>query len=258
MCTRERDLLLAVIERYRDMKYLWDKEHKDYLNKQARYLGFKKLLEIYQVYEQNATIKTLKKKIENLRTTYSREFLKVLKARMAGEEYVPTLWYYNAMSFLDQLKKEQIDQLKLTTTASGSNEITYLQQDIDDNDDSYTPEDAQEIYQVTLSEPAAKRAKVKTEGNGSSSDAPQDDILQGADVDYFSNDAAGSTGNDAAGSSTGSQGTLSFARTLGHQLCELKKDQRIIAEKLISDIIFYGRQDKLEFDSCVTLKPNEF
>lgn len=77
MCTRERDLLLAVIERYRDMKYLWDKEHKDYLNKQARYLGFKKLLEIYQVYEQNATIKTLKKKIENLRTTYSREFLKV-------------------------------------------------------------------------------------------------------------------------------------------------------------------------------------
>lgn len=42
---------------------------------------------------------------------------------MAGEEYVPTLWYYNAMSFLDQLKKEQIDQLKLTTTASGSNEV---------------------------------------------------------------------------------------------------------------------------------------
>lgn len=45
----------------------------------------------------------------------------------------------------------------------------------------------------------------------------------------------------------------SFGRTVGHQLKDLQPMQRYIAEKLISDTIFYGRMDKLTMQSNVSL-----
>lgn len=76
-CNKEKEVLLSVLDMYKDMPYLWQKEHKDYMNKDVRAEAFKVLLGIYKNFDENATIKTIKKKVENMRTSYARELKKV-------------------------------------------------------------------------------------------------------------------------------------------------------------------------------------
>lgn len=58
------------------MPYLWQREHEDYMNKDMRDEAFKVLLEIYKDFDESATVKIVKKKIENMRTNYSKELKK--------------------------------------------------------------------------------------------------------------------------------------------------------------------------------------
>lgn len=44
-----------------------------------------------------------------------------------------------------------------------------------------------------------------------------------------------------------------YGISTGHQLQEMTKTQRIIAEKLISEIIFYGKMDKLTINTSIHL-----
>ena len=76
-CNKEKEVLLSVLDMYKDMPYLWQKEHKDYMNKDVRAEAFKVLLGIYKNFDENATIKTIKKKVENMPTSYARELKKV-------------------------------------------------------------------------------------------------------------------------------------------------------------------------------------
>lgn len=59
------------------MPYLWQRDHEDYMNKDMRDEAFKVLLEIYKDFDESATVKIVKKKIENMRTNYSKELKKV-------------------------------------------------------------------------------------------------------------------------------------------------------------------------------------
>lgn len=59
------------------MPYLWQRDHEDYMNKNMRDEAFKVLLEIYKDFDESATVKIVKKKIENMRTNYSKELKKV-------------------------------------------------------------------------------------------------------------------------------------------------------------------------------------
>lgn len=59
------------------MTYLWNKDHGDYQNMHKRNAAFEELLQIYKEADDQATMKTFKKKIENLRTNYLREVKKV-------------------------------------------------------------------------------------------------------------------------------------------------------------------------------------
>lgn len=77
MSTKKKEMLLSVIEMYKNMPYLWDREHKNYKNQEMRKNANKMLLEVYQECESEATMKTLVKKIQNLRTGYFKELNKV-------------------------------------------------------------------------------------------------------------------------------------------------------------------------------------
>ena len=51
----EKEIVLTVIEFYKDMPFLWDKGHSQYMNREKRTEGFRVLLEIYKKYDANAT-----------------------------------------------------------------------------------------------------------------------------------------------------------------------------------------------------------
>lgn len=79
--TIEKETLLNILELYKDMPFLWDKNNTDYKNKECRHDGFKVLLEIYKKFDPDATMKTLKKRLENMKSAYLREEKKVRRRK---------------------------------------------------------------------------------------------------------------------------------------------------------------------------------
>lgn len=83
-----KEIMLQIIEEFRNMPFLWDRKHKDYKNKNRRNKGYMVLLELYKSLDEDATIKTLTKKLGNLRTNYLKELKKVRKKISANCLYV--------------------------------------------------------------------------------------------------------------------------------------------------------------------------
>ncbi|KAL4125840.1 hypothetical protein QTP88_010080 [Uroleucon formosanum] len=84
----EKEFLLQFISIYRDMPMLWRIKSKEYMDKHKRINAIKKLTELLK-----------------------RENNKVKKSMVSGsgtdEVYVPLLWYYKELEFLqDQMEEE--------------------------------------------------------------------------------------------------------------------------------------------------------
>ncbi|PIO30977.1 hypothetical protein AB205_0049740 [Aquarana catesbeiana] len=91
--------------RYKGMRNLWEVKHSLYYNKQARRSTLEKLLEFVKTRVPDATIVFLEKKIVILRNMYKKEHNKIQKSLRSGaaaaQVYVPRLWYFNKLQFLD-------------------------------------------------------------------------------------------------------------------------------------------------------------
>ncbi|PIO34732.1 hypothetical protein AB205_0133740, partial [Aquarana catesbeiana] len=92
------------IDKYRDMRNLWEVKNSLYRIKPARKASLEKLLEYVKTQIPNADIEFVERKIGSLRSTYRKELNKVhasMRSGAAAEDmYVPSLWYYSRMQFL--------------------------------------------------------------------------------------------------------------------------------------------------------------
>lgn len=73
----EKQLILEIIQIYKDFPCLWDSSHELYCNKDARNQALEIILEKWKTGYPHATIEDVKKKIEHLRAAYRRERKKV-------------------------------------------------------------------------------------------------------------------------------------------------------------------------------------
>ncbi|XP_041361956.1 uncharacterized protein LOC121377927 [Gigantopelta aegis] len=100
----ERKFLLQCIAVYRELPALWKVKTDDYSNRGKKDLAYEKLLAKYRERFENATKEDVKKKFNALRTNFRKELKKVNDSNKSGagteELYESTLWYYDAMSFL--------------------------------------------------------------------------------------------------------------------------------------------------------------
>ncbi|PIO35246.1 hypothetical protein AB205_0216870, partial [Aquarana catesbeiana] len=108
------------IERYRDMRNLWEVKNTLFRNKPARKASLEKLLQFVKTQVPDADIEFVEKKIGSLRSTYRKELNKVQASMKSGaaakDVYVPSLWCYNRMWFLeDQIEaRESLSTLPST------------------------------------------------------------------------------------------------------------------------------------------------
>lgn len=75
----ERDVYRDILQTYRYNPCLWDSSNKFYNNKKMRLECLEVLLEKLQILENDATIKTLSRKMDNMRSTFKKEHNKVSK-----------------------------------------------------------------------------------------------------------------------------------------------------------------------------------
>ncbi|XP_070136927.1 uncharacterized protein [Drosophila bipectinata] len=130
---------------YREMPELWMVRSKEYRDRKRRDSAYGRLLEFLQKYDPNANIHTLKRKINNFRTSYRRELRKVLKS---NGTYMPSLWYFKEFDFLYELETDEIqDDLERSRAAGMAIQSqSYMGLLAAKEEKSYHPEESS-IYQ---------------------------------------------------------------------------------------------------------------
>ncbi|PIN88327.1 hypothetical protein AB205_0064020, partial [Aquarana catesbeiana] len=102
---KDPDFMDHFIDKYRDMHNLWEVKNPLYRNKPARKASLEELLQFVKTQIPNADIEFVERKIGSLRSRYRKELNKVqafMRSGAAAEDvYVPSLWYYNRMRFLE-------------------------------------------------------------------------------------------------------------------------------------------------------------
>ncbi|PIO29057.1 hypothetical protein AB205_0078770, partial [Aquarana catesbeiana] len=102
---KDPEFMSQFIDKYRDMRNLWEVKNPSYRNKPARKAPLEKLLEFVKTQVPNAEIDFVERKIGSLRSTYRKKLQNVQKSMRSGaaaeDVYVPSLWYYNKMLFLE-------------------------------------------------------------------------------------------------------------------------------------------------------------
>lgn len=73
----EKSVIIEFIESWKEFRCLWDLEDKCYSNRDKRNECYKSLLDILKKLVPEASLATVRKKIENMRSAYKREARKV-------------------------------------------------------------------------------------------------------------------------------------------------------------------------------------
>jgi Alcohol dehydrogenase transcription factor Myb/SANT-like. len=95
---------IEFFETLRELPELWKVKSDIFKDRNKKKNAWDKLLDAYKKTEPYANVDSLKKRLANIRTCYRRELKKVEKSQRSGagseEEYIPTLWYFEALDFL--------------------------------------------------------------------------------------------------------------------------------------------------------------
>ncbi|XP_047992772.1 uncharacterized protein LOC125231371 [Leguminivora glycinivorella] len=211
----EHEVIRAVLEMYRSMPFLWKRDDEDYLNKAAREEGCKVLLDIYHEWDADCTMRGLKRKIENLRSNYIKERKKVLTSQKAGGKiYVPNLWYYNLLTFLN--RRPYVDD------DSSQDPLDNEQNDDQNSDEEVLTKAESNTRKRKLERPIAERRS-----------HPLDVARK-----YLPTQRPESW-------------EVTYGKSIGHQMKDLNGDQLAICQKIISDAVFFAKLNKLNENSHI-------
>lgn len=99
-----KQFLIEFIEVYRKFPCLWKIKSEEYRNKNKRNQAYEELLKKMKENDSNATIQTVKNKIDALRGTFRKELKKIKDSQRSGagedEVYKPHLWYFDHLVFI--------------------------------------------------------------------------------------------------------------------------------------------------------------
>nr|XP_032523812.1 uncharacterized protein LOC116775104 [Danaus plexippus plexippus] len=119
--SKEQSFTAGFIRLYRQLPELWNVQSKDYHDRYKKKAGYETLLRKYREFYSDASIGDLKKKLNALRTNYRKELRKYLQ----NNKYVPSLWYFGELCFLDNIDGSR----DLNSTENTSLLIRYIDRD---------------------------------------------------------------------------------------------------------------------------------
>ena len=94
------------IENLKPFTCLWKVTSEEYKNRDKRRIALQNLQEIMKDIVENITIVDVKKKINTIRSQYRREHRLLENSKKSavatGDVYVPKLWCYNELTFLNE------------------------------------------------------------------------------------------------------------------------------------------------------------
>lgn len=112
------------IDEYKKQICLWNSQHELYKNRHARNKAYRRIINTMGQHGIKMSVDAVRTKIRSIRTTYFGEMKKIDASKKDadgdGEVYIPTLRWYNAMSFISDTSKDA-SQEKETNNMEVSN-----------------------------------------------------------------------------------------------------------------------------------------
>ncbi|KAJ2952621.1 hypothetical protein O0L34_g6949 [Tuta absoluta] len=238
-CFTERIILTEFLQMYREFPCLWDNREILYTNREVRQQAYDVLLEKYRQLYDNATLKELKKRLENFRACFRREHKRVLLSKQNGDEFTPTLWYYHMMTFLIDV----MDWNNLSLIPDNV-DLSFKSEFIDD-------ESSSSLKRLIDPQSGEKPSKMRRLSSAYTQDEQYYEDGQEIIEEVNTTGDQENEINQSIEIQNGNSEEEAFGRTVGLQLKELAPVQKIFAEKLISDIIYHGRLNRLTFDTTL-------
>ncbi|XP_039967852.1 uncharacterized protein LOC120779575 [Bactrocera tryoni] len=104
MASVNKDFVSEFIDLLKNEVAIWQTKSDKYKNKSEKNRSWNNLLTKYKEIDKSATLETVKKKYNGLRSCYRRELQKVRRSEKSGASaeniYIPTLWYFESLNFL--------------------------------------------------------------------------------------------------------------------------------------------------------------
>ncbi|XP_062541975.1 uncharacterized protein LOC134209974 [Armigeres subalbatus] len=237
-----RLIIQEFLELYRSLPCLWKMQCKDYANREMKTEAYKLMVRKLSELEPDANRGSVIKKINNMRSNYRKEKRKVQAFQKLGSQYVPTLWYYPLLGFLDgeddfvNSDSDSIDIERVKVQGVDSPE-PYVE-------DAYDTCSSPTTTEATNFELAMSNCDYSAEYPPVNEDVPSPSVennprkrkpedMSHVDQNHF-RIVSCEDRHDA------------FGRSIAFKLRALPDEQRIYAEKLINDAIYEAELGNLK------------
>ncbi|KAF5275146.1 hypothetical protein FQR65_LT16769 [Abscondita terminalis] len=203
-----------------------------------------KLLSKYKEIDAKATRDAVLKKINSLRTAYQKERKKVEESTRSGAGadavYVPKLWYYQELSFINDQNVARTSVSNMDENEGSADEEQQIEQhhmDIDNNwqpNEILTQANEESDHDGSEAVNSARRPKPKRKNE----DNLVNKVLQSVN-DHFKRPRDEVRKEDRHDI---------YCKSIASKLRELPRQQRMLAEKLMNDVIFEAEWGNLTLD----------
>ncbi|XP_077300444.1 uncharacterized protein LOC143921154 [Arctopsyche grandis] len=244
-----KGVLEEFINIYQNSPCLWRIKSKDYHNRNKRDAAYNKLINKLKEIEPSANKDFVVKKINNLRSNARKEAKKVMESKSTGmgaDVYEPKLWYYHLFDFLVNQHNQRASQSNM----SSDNEL----ENVECNSEFMPPIDSASEDAVDVSDGASHsvinddptpnspvstsipHTRTRPPKRPYSNEALATDVLKTVKEHFKCPD----------------DNQDFFAKNVGKVLREVTKMQRIIAEKLIGEVLFHAQMGTLNTSHTFT------
>jgi Alcohol dehydrogenase transcription factor Myb/SANT-like len=239
-----REFLTEFIKIYKSHECLWKPKSPNYYNRKVKRAAWQELIEKYREVHPNPTKMVIRRKIGTLRTSFRREYLRVQRAQDTWLPHKPKLWYYDQVSFIavdpsignaddDDMEDDNDGDDKEDYSCNGDeDQHNSSEDDRNDNDectkDSSHLDDSQDPLLVEMNK---KSGKTKNKVSTAVVIAPPP---ENPTIDEPKRDD-----HDL------------FGQTIASKIRKMSGNQQIMAEKLIFDVLCYGRLERLDMGTSI-------
>ncbi|XP_065078166.1 uncharacterized protein LOC135701329 [Ochlerotatus camptorhynchus] len=160
----KRPALEILLKLYHEHPILYDMRHPKYYAKAERQKALSTIIDLLEDHRPGTTTGDILKKIQTMRTQFGQEYGKVRKAQAKGTEYVPTIWWYQHLSFLRKHIKPRAIKEEMDELQEPDDDYMSMSQNTDVEYENYTTEEAYElesseiVYEIQSS-PSGKGSK---------------------------------------------------------------------------------------------------
>ncbi|KAG8231412.1 hypothetical protein J437_LFUL012422 [Ladona fulva] len=249
---KENQCLEEFILLYESEPCLWKMKSPDYHDRLKKDAAYARLVEKWKEVEPSSTKLTILRKINNLRSSYRKELKKVKESMKSGslveEVYVPKLWYFKLLQFLDEQEMPQSSRSSL-----------HSDDDISDHDEEETYNSATNAQHERLGfdekNPSIQTPEIRlptsqvlaTPGiSGSCQKPTARPFLPAIDTNTLRNEVLMSVKEHFKKPCKQEDRLDMFGKIIVMKLRDLDPNQRRYAEKFINDVLFEAEGGNLD------------